>query len=142
MKRECDFLGELSVSVGWALSPPRNVTVFSFDPLSMHQQVSCNRITPTLSVSFSLFCFLFSAPSSLQFKCLEGIKTEDSRFFARTYESATGSDKRKIIETPIASYAHDLLLSIFASASARSRSSSPVPSRPALMRGGGGGGRG
>lgn len=85
----------LGVSVGWFLSPPRNVTVFSFDPLSMHQQVSCNRITPTLSVSFSLFCFFFSSPSSLQFKCLEGIKTEDSRFFARTYESATGSTKEK-----------------------------------------------
>lgn len=71
----------LGVSVGWFLLPPRNVTVFSFDPLSMHQQVSCNRITPTLSISFSLFFIFFSSPSSLQFKCLDGTKTEDSRFW-------------------------------------------------------------
>lgn len=135
MKRECDFLGELSVSVGWALSPPRNVTVFFFDPLSMHQQVSCNRITP-LYRSLSRF-FVFCFPRHLL--CNSNVLREQKR---KIHASSLGRTKappdptkRKIIETPIASYAHDLLLSIFASASARSRSSSLVPC-PTLMRGG------
>lgn len=55
----------------------------------------------SIGLFLAFLFFVFRAISSLQFKCLEGIKTEDSRFFARTYESATGSDKRKIIETPI-----------------------------------------